>query len=66
MASEPAIEFSDMAISDLEHDGFSVEQIELLEWLSTIYPYAEYIGRGMELYRLLLLRWLYEQGRIEP
>lgn len=50
--------------SDLEQNGFSAEQIALLEQLRAVYPFVEFTDSIDEWRRLNFLKWRHSTGRV--
>ncbi|MEX2315110.1 MAG: hypothetical protein WD628_05275 [Thermomicrobiales bacterium] len=53
-----------MTHSDLEQNGFSAEQIALLEQLRAVYPFVEFTDSIDEWRRLNFLKWRHSTGRV--
>jgi len=52
-------------VRNLEHVGFSSEQIESLIRFKELYQRGAYHEATPEFKRLEFVRWLYEQGRLQ-
>ncbi len=52
-------------VRDLEHVGFSSEQIASLFRVKALYQQGAYHEATPEFKRLAFVRWLYEQGRLQ-
>ena len=50
--------------ADLEAEGFAPEQIARLEALRERYPVIEFSESDQEVKRLELMRWMYQNGRL--
>lgn len=53
-----------MTSSDMEHLGFSAEQIARLDRLRACYPYLEFTDSVEEWRRLGFLKWRHSTGRV--
>jgi hypothetical protein len=52
-------------VRNLEHVGFSIEEIASLFKLKELYQRGAYHEATPEFKRLAFVRWLYEQGRLQ-
>jgi hypothetical protein len=52
-------------VRNLEHVGFSIEEIASLFRLKELYQRGAYHEATPEFKRLAFVRWLYEQGRLQ-
>jgi hypothetical protein len=52
-------------VRNLEHVGFSSEQIAILFRIKALYQRGAYHEATPEYKRLTFIRWLYEQGRLQ-
>jgi hypothetical protein len=52
-------------VRNLEHVGFSVEEIASLFRLKELYQQGGYHEATAEYKRLAFIRWLYQQGRLQ-
>ena len=52
-------------VRNLEHVGFSIEEIASLFRLKELYQRGAYHEATPEYKRLAFVRWLYEQGRLQ-
>jgi hypothetical protein len=52
-------------VRNLEHVGFSSEQIASLFTIKALYQRGAYHEATPEFKRLAFIRWLYEQGRLQ-
>jgi hypothetical protein len=52
-------------VRNLEHVGFSSEQIACLFRIKALYQRGAYHEAALEYKRLAFARWLYEQGRLQ-
>jgi len=52
-------------VRNLEHVGFSSEQIASLLLIKVLYQRGAYHEASPEYKRLAFARWLYEQGRLQ-
>ena len=52
-------------VRDLEHVGFSSEQVARLFRVKALYQQGAYHEATSEYKRLAFVRWLYQQGRLQ-
>lgn len=54
-----------LEVRNLEHEGFSSEQIARLFRIKALYQRGAYHEATPEYRRLAFVRWLYQQGRLQ-